>query len=384
MKKVITIDGPAGSGKSTLARNLNYSLPDFQLVDMGAYFRWATYLCLQAGLDITRRRQVYNFVKDEMDLEFGEDKHNGEMMVKYRGKIINKYIYNKPRVDQNVAEIPQHYLLRNLIKKNLRQYAEQENVIIAGRDTGTYTFPDAWLKIYLTASFDARVDRRHRDFSQKKQISYEETQRIMKLREHRESKEKDSPLTKPRGAFIIDNTQLKSSETLQIALKEVKKKLKSDGQKLFKELKSMAEKDQAMRKSGRWNERIDQENTTRLKEIIAIHGWPDINLVGEEGAEYAWLLAQHADRDKNFQKNCLEMMKEKMARDLVNSAHVAYLEDRILVHSGQKQKYGTQFFRDDDGENKPQPIIDRKNLDRRRQSVGLKPFKEYLEKMRKR
>jgi len=44
MKKVITIDGPAGSGKSTLARNLNYSLPDFQLVDMGAYFRWATYL----------------------------------------------------------------------------------------------------------------------------------------------------------------------------------------------------------------------------------------------------------------------------------------------------------------------------------------------------
>lgn len=384
MKKVITIDGPAGSGKSTLAENLCKQLPDFVLVDMGAYFRWATYLCLRAGLDITKRRMVYNFAKDKMNLEFGENKVKGGMTVKYKGRIINNKIFNNPKISSQVSEVAQHYLLRNLIKKNLRKFAEHENIIIAGRDTGSYTFPDAWLKIYLTASFDERVNRRHQDFSKKKKTSLKETKQIMQLRERRDTQEKDSPLKKPRGAMVIDNTKLKAKETLNLVLKEINVRKNAINKELANQLSAMAKKDQEMRRSDKWDNKVDRENTKILKKIIKEHGWPDISLVGKKGAVNAWLIAQHADHDVEFQKKCLDLMKEKLAKHLVLAKNVAYLEDRALVNSGKKQIYGTQFFQNDKGELIPRSIKNREKLNKLRQSVGMEKFEDYMDQMKKR
>jgi len=228
MKKVITIDGPAGSGKSTLAENLQQALPDFVLVDTGAYFRWATYLCLQAGLDLTKRRAVYNFVKNKMELEFVSDRRARNMRIYQGGKLINKLIFNSPEVSRQTGEIPQHYLMRNLIKKKLRQLAQRENIIIAGRDTGTYTFPDAWLKFFLTANFTARVERKHRDYARKQKIKLDETREIMRVREFKEEKQKDSPLKQPAGAIVIDNTNIKAEETAKLAMKAINLKLKAN------------------------------------------------------------------------------------------------------------------------------------------------------------
>jgi len=124
---------------------------------------------------------------------------------------------------------------------------------------------------------------------------------------------------------------------------------------------------------------VDVRNTARMKEIVAQYGWPTSSMVGEEGATAAWLLVQHADHDPQFQRNCLELMKQVPAGE-VSKADVAYLTDRVLVNEGKNQLYGTQFW-SPNGKMEPRPIEDEANLDKRRKEVGLSLFAEYAKHM---
>jgi tRNA A37 N6-isopentenylltransferase MiaA len=122
-------------------------------------------------------------------------------------------------------------------------------------------------------------------------------------------------------------------------------------------------------------EEIDRKNTARMKEIVAKHGWPGKSVVGADGAHDAWLLIQHADKDRDFQKRCLALMKD-MAKGEVSGQDIAYLSDRVLVGDGKKQLYGTQC-QVVNGEVKFQPIEDEANVDKRRVEIGLMPLAEY-------
>lgn len=119
---------------------------------------------------------------------------------------------------------------------------------------------------------------------------------------------------------------------------------------------------------------VDRENRQRLKEIVDEIGWPTISKVGKKGAEAAWLLAQHADQGLEFQKKCLELMKEN--KNDVSKRDVAYLEDRVLVNEGKPQKYGTQFYLDENKKLKPRPIQNKDKLNEKREEMGMKPFEE--------
>jgi hypothetical protein len=121
---------------------------------------------------------------------------------------------------------------------------------------------------------------------------------------------------------------------------------------------------------------IDRKNTARMKEIVDKHGWPGKSLVGATGAQDAWLLVQHADRDPAFQKRCLELMTPLVATGEVSGVNVAYLTDRVRVADGKPQVYGTQF-RQVDGKMEPSPIEDEARVDERRKSVGLPTLAEY-------
>jgi hypothetical protein len=125
----------------------------------------------------------------------------------------------------------------------------------------------------------------------------------------------------------------------------------------------------------------DLRNRLWLKEIVEKHGWPGQSLVGKVGAQTAWLLAQHADSDREFQKKCLAKM-EAMPKGEVEPKHIAYLTDRILVGEGKKQKYGTQA-KFQDGKVLPAPIEDEAKVDQRRKSLGLEPLADYLKLMEK-
>jgi hypothetical protein len=124
-----------------------------------------------------------------------------------------------------------------------------------------------------------------------------------------------------------------------------------------------------------WSHAVDRNNTKYLKRLVAQEGWPTTSGVGKEAAHAAWLLAQHADHDPEFQAQCLKLMKS-LPDDEVLAMNLAYLEDRVRVHRKQPQRYGTQFYQDGDYYG-PRPIEDIENLDTRRQSVGLGPFKDY-------
>jgi hypothetical protein len=128
-------------------------------------------------------------------------------------------------------------------------------------------------------------------------------------------------------------------------------------------------------------QRIDDENTRWLAEVLRARGWPGRTLVGEEGAGSAWLLAQHADRDPVRQRAFLHALRSAAGQGEASRAHLAYLEDRVRVNAGQPQLYGTQFTVTD-GEVGPCPIEDRQRLDERRAEAGLEPFADYEARMR--
>lgn len=151
---------------------------------------------------------------------------------------------------------------------------------------------------------------------------------------------------------------------------------------LARKINTLARRDQQMRRKVVRNDlrdkNIDQQNTEELKRIVDKYGWPTVPLVGKKASFNAWLLAQHADHDLQFQVKILKLLKvayEKNSKN-VDVKNIAYLTDRILVNKGEKQIYGTQFYRKS-GKLVPRPIKDRKNLDQRRESVGLEPFNSY-------
>ena len=122
--------------------------------------------------------------------------------------------------------------------------------------------------------------------------------------------------------------------------------------------------------------KIDKENRKWLDEVINEHGWPGRSLVGVDGSHAAWLLVQHADHDRPFQKRCLTLMQEA-AEGEVASVDIAYLVDRVRVGEGRKQLYGTQT-KQVDGWWIVQDVEDPDNLDARRKKMGMPSIDEYL------
>jgi hypothetical protein len=128
-------------------------------------------------------------------------------------------------------------------------------------------------------------------------------------------------------------------------------------------------------------QRVDQDNTRWLADVLASRGWPGRTLVGDQAAQAAWLLAQHADHDPVQQRAFLDALRAAVTQGEASAAHLAYLEDRVRVNAGQPQLYGTQFTVTGQTFG-PHPIEDPGRLDERRAQAGLEPFADYQARMR--
>jgi hypothetical protein len=124
----------------------------------------------------------------------------------------------------------------------------------------------------------------------------------------------------------------------------------------------------------------DGENLPWLRQVITGVGWPGKSLVGEDGAHAAWLPAQHADSDPAFQRRCLDLLTAAVERGEATIVQQAYLTDRVLLHEGKPQEYGTQAIARD-GRPEPGKLRDPDHADQRRARVGLGSLAEYLARM---
>jgi hypothetical protein len=153
-------------------------------------------------------------------------------------------------------------------------------------------------------------------------------------------------------------------------------------EELRTELVERAGRDQAARRSVRtdfamieWEAvvAVDRDNTERLREVIGRHGWPGRQLAGDDGAHAAWLLAQHAPPE--LQEEWLPLLEDAVTRGDASPADLAYLRDRVLVHRGEPQLYGTQYLVRD-GVLELWTVRDPAGLDERRAALGLTPEAE--------
>lgn len=121
---------------------------------------------------------------------------------------------------------------------------------------------------------------------------------------------------------------------------------------------------------------VHDQNASRLQQILDEHGWPNRSMVGEQAAEAAWLVVQHAIGHPDLQRRCLLLLKQAAATGESSPVQAALLEDRIRAFGVRRQLYGTQFDWDDNGQMSPLPIEDPDHVDERRRELGLPPLAE--------
>jgi len=122
-------------------------------------------------------------------------------------------------------------------------------------------------------------------------------------------------------------------------------------------------------------EAIHLKNAARLRELIAGHGWPGEDTAGQDGAEAAWLIAQHAIGEPDFQREALHLLQNSAAAGHCPAWHAAYLEDRIALYEGRPQRFGSQWVDDPrDGRARPCELADPERVNDLRASVGLRPL----------
>jgi hypothetical protein len=121
-------------------------------------------------------------------------------------------------------------------------------------------------------------------------------------------------------------------------------------------------------------EAVHIRNAARLKELIAVHGWPDEAIAGKDGAEAAWLIVQHTIGEPEFQLEMLHLVRACADAKRVPLWHVAYLEDRIAMYEGRPQHYGTQWMHDPlDGRIRLWSLAEPDRVNELRTGMGLEP-----------
>jgi len=125
-------------------------------------------------------------------------------------------------------------------------------------------------------------------------------------------------------------------------------------------------------------EAVHRRNAARLREIIAERGWPVTSRAGDDGAEAAWLVVQHAIGEPDFMRSCLGLLRAAAESGEAPAWQAAMLEDRIRMYEGRPQRFGSQLEPDAEGRLRPYWLEDPETVEDRRRAVGLEPLSERL------
>lgn len=196
---VVAIDGPSGSGKSTIARGVAEAL-GFEMLDTGAMYRAVAYGVLCAGIDAIDEAAVVGVARNaSIAVERGVTTFDGEdISAEIRGPQVTGLV-------STIAAMPD--VRKALVARQRAWVARQHGGVVEGRDIGSVVFPDACVKVFLTASDEERARRRqHDETAASRTVSVEEVRAAMAQRDAADSNRAASPLRTADGATIVDTT----------------------------------------------------------------------------------------------------------------------------------------------------------------------------------
>ena len=222
MKNIsIAIDGPSGAGKSTLARAIAAELGCLY-VDTGAIYRTIGYYALTHGIDPKDGAAVTNSLPDiQVELTYGED---GLQHMLLNGQDVTKEI-RLPEVSLCASAVSAHPEVRTFLLDMQRQLARTNSVIMDGRDIGTVVLPEADVKVYLTASAQARARRRCAELEQRGTPEpFEKVLGEIEERDWNDTHRDVAPLRQAEDAVLLDTTELSFQESKTALLHIIRKR----------------------------------------------------------------------------------------------------------------------------------------------------------------
>ena len=217
----VAIDGPAGAGKSTLARRLAAEL-GYIYVDTGAMFRTIGLYALRAGKD-PKDNEAVNALLPEISLKFAFI--GGEQHIYLNGEDVSTAIRTE-EVGMAASAVGANPEVRAFLLEMQRDMARTQNILMDGRDIGTVVLPDATVKIFLTASPEARATRRWKEYQQKGvEVSYEEVLADVRQRDYQDTHRAAAPLRQADDAQLLDTSEMNFKQSLEAMKKMIVEKV---------------------------------------------------------------------------------------------------------------------------------------------------------------
>ncbi len=214
---IIAVDGPSGVGKSTLARGLAARLA-LPYVDTGAMYRAVGVLARETGVDLDDGDGC-GALAATLRFDFLDGPPPGQLRVD--GRPMEKVI-RTPEAAEGASRCSRHPQVRAALVAAQRGLAAEHGGVLEGRDIGTVVFPDAAVKLFITADAEERARRRWRDLQKRGiEVDFDELARAEAARDHRDTTRTHAPLRPAPDAVVIDSTGMSAAEVLDRALTEV-------------------------------------------------------------------------------------------------------------------------------------------------------------------
>lgn len=222
MKKIIiTIDGWSSCGKSTLAKQLAKKL-GYVYIDSGAMYRAITLYFLRNHVDWTDSKEVIAALEN-ISIDFRPNEKSAQSEIYLNDENV-EYVIRDLVVAEKVSDVAAIKEVRSFAVAQQQKMGESKGVVMDGRDIGTTVFPDAELKIFMTADPAKRVERRFKElFDKNPNITIEEVKANLEMRDYIDSNREVSPLRKAADAIEVDNTELSEKQQLDFTLSIAKK-----------------------------------------------------------------------------------------------------------------------------------------------------------------
>lgn len=212
----IAIDGPAGAGKSTIAKIVAKEL-GFIYVDTGAMYRTIALACFRAGIKADESEKVIAKL-DDIEVTLGYD--NGTQKVYLNGEDVSLEI-RREEIGNMTSAIAVYEKVRENMVEMQRELAAKNDVVMDGRDIGTTVLPDAFVKIYLTASSDARAKRRYDELAAKgEQCDINDIKEDIEKRDYQDMHREISPLKQADDAILLDTSNM-NIEQVVAAMRDI-------------------------------------------------------------------------------------------------------------------------------------------------------------------